>query len=415
MNGLIRCAHCGRLIMRGSEPMEFVDGHFYCENCLEEETFICERCGERHLLDYETVVYDDYGDAVSWCADCAETFARRCADCGELFSDGYAMSCGSLVDGAGFDWVCGACLDEDYEVCAECGSIHRRDEMEYDDGNYNYYCEECWGDRVSSDNARVRSYHDAPPLRYIGECLPTWDGVWRGIGIELEIDRHERDYALEQDTLNKLNEIAGEHMHFEHDGSLNYGFEIVTQPHTISAFYDMPWEEILQICRDNGYDSHDIGTCGLHMHFSREMFGADEETQGDNIAKLMQFFELYWNDILKASRRTEEQAMHWASRYLTANKSKLKEYSKGDRYAGRYMAINLTNRHTVEIRIMRGTLNYESFMACCDFLITAVLNSCRIGWSDTTDDAEWLKGIRTSTETYLTGKGAFVETINYRM
>ncbi len=390
--------------------MEFVDGHFYCENCLEEGTFICEHCGERHSEQFRMTVYCSDGTAEYWCADCGANDAHHCFECGNWFAGSDQMHYTS--DG---NEVCESCFDTYYDECHSCGRIYRIDDMLFDDDDYNYYCEDCWGDRVSSDNARVRSYHDAPPLRYIGECLPTWDGVWRGIGIELEIDRHERDYELEQDTLNKLDELAGEHMHFEHDGSLNYGFEIVTQPHTISAFYDMPWEEILQICRDNGYDSHDIGTCGLHMHFSREMFGADEETQGDNIAKLMQFFELYWEDILKASRRTEEQARQWASRYLTANKSKLKEYSKGDRYAGRYMAINLTNRHTVEIRIMRGTLNYESFMACCDFLITAVLNSCRIGWSDTTDDAEWLKGIRTSTETYLTSKGAFYETINYRM
>lgn len=369
MNGLIRCARCGKLHTVGSTgTMEFVDGYFYCEDCLEAATFVCEHCGERHSLSYSTAISVN-GYPEWWCEDCIEDSAMRCEMCGELFP---------------------------------------ANEMTWSESRGEYLCEHCFEEYGHSDNARVRGYHDAPPLRFIGACRPTWGGLWRGIGIELEVDGG----GYTQSALNEIDRIAGEHLHFEHDGSLDDGFEIVTQPHTVDAFHEMPWEEILDICDRNGFSSHDAGTCGLHVHFSREFFGNDVETQNDNIAKLMQFYELYWDDVLKVSRRTESQADEWASRYATVNKKRLKEHAKGDRYSSRYMAINITNPSTVEIRLTRGTLNYKAFMACIDFMTCAVENSCRIGWSDTTDDYEWLVGIKPETCDYLVDRGAFYEAVS---
>jgi hypothetical protein len=403
MNGIIRCAQCGKIHFIGGEgTMEFIDGHFYCEDCVSEVSFICERCGERHLLAYASVV-----DGMLWCEDCVQQHSEICTYCEER----HALSDMTYVDSED-GYVCSECLTWHFETCSSCGRAFRTDDM-YDDEDGQYYCDDCMDRRTVpySDNARVRSYHDAPPLRWFGDCLPSWNGVMRGIGIELEVDGGEHDENSKQRALNRIDEIAGEHLHFEYDGSLDDGFEIVTQPHTVRAFYQIPWEEILKICDEEGFSSHDCGTCGLHVHFSREMFGADEETQQDNIAKLMQFYELYWDDVLKVSRRTEEQANSWASRYATANKKNLKDFAKGERYAGRYMAINLTNDHTVEIRLTRGTLNYDTFMASIDFMVTAVLNSCRIGWSDTTDDYEWISGMDLKTLNYLKSRFAFVDAI----
>lgn len=406
MNGFITCAHCGKLHMVGSEGrMEFIDGRFYCEDCIDEVSFVCRYCGERHLKEHSVYVSSTQREGF-WCEDCAQEHAQVCEECGELTDEDDMMYIESVQG-----YVCDDCRDRSYVQCERCGEWIREADAQQTDYSYDYYCEDCYNIITRSDNARVRGYHNAPPLEFIGDCLPTWNGLWRGIGIELEVDCHYGEGDIDE-AVRRINDIAGEHLHFEHDGSLDNGFEIVTQPHTVSAFYDMPWSEILNICEEEGFSSHDIGTCGLHVHFSRACFGADEETQQDNIAKLMQFYELYWDDVLKVSRRTEDQANSWASRYATANKKRLKDYTKGDRYAGRYMAINLTNRDTVEIRLTRGTLNYDTFMACMDFMICAVENSCRIGWSDTTDDYEWLVNVKDETLQYLQDRGAFYESVS---
>ena len=146
------------------------------------------------------------------------------------------------------------------------------------------------------------------------------------------------------------------------------------------------------------------------MHFSREIFGADEETQDDNIAKMVQFFELYYDDIVKVSRRTENQ-LRWARKYGVKGKSAVKKLAK-NKDGSHKVAVNMSNPHTVEIRIMRGTLKIDSFMASVDFLSTVVKNSCRIGWSDTTDDFEWLRGLKPETMNYILSRGAFTNAIH---
>lgn len=474
MNGFIRCAECGKLVMRGTEEMVFADGRFYCEDCAREALFECPHCGEMHRVANAVTVHTANGDE-TWCEDCISTAAFFCNNCEEYYSfsdytpytvDGetwcedcaendafYCDECGEYhVNGeyiAYYDrWVCSDCLGAFYTRCDHCGEWVRDDDITSIRGggyvcndcrdNYYYYCDECneWvledeydfdaemccdcansqfssssgDDRTArSSNARVRGYHCAPPMRWFGECLPSWLSVMRGKGVELEVDA-SRDAEIKlQRALNQLDALCGDRIYFEHDGSLNRGFEIITHPHTMAAFSEIPWKEIMDICTDNGFSSHDVGTCGLHIHYSRELFGADTETQDDNIAKLLQFFELYYDEIVKVSRRTSAQ-LQWAGKYNVVGKSKVKKMAK-DKVGSHGRAVNMANDHTVELRIMRGTLNYETFLACNDFLDTVVRNSCRIGWSDTTDAHEWLRGLKNETKNYLRSRGAFTEAL----
>jgi len=136
------------------------------------------------------------------------------------------------------------------------------------------------------------------------------------------------------------------------------------------------------------------------------MFGTDEKHQANGISKLIKFFETYWDEILKVSRRTQQQADDYARKYDVVNISDVKKLGKS-KNAGRYYAVNNTNRDTVEIRIMRGTLNVKSFLACIDFCVTVVRNSRTITWNDITDIPKWLKGIKPETKEYIRCRNAF--------
>ena len=63
----------------------------------------------------------------------------------------------------------------------------------------------------------------------------------------------------------------------EQGGSLEDGLEIVTHP--MSLDYQrthMPWEALCRKAISLGYLSHRAGTCGLHVHVSRDAFGQTE-------------------------------------------------------------------------------------------------------------------------------------------
>lgn len=433
--GFYKCDRCGswhrdlRTVHTRSGEEE------WCDDCIDNHTFECEHCGELYDdNDYSSMTVNSNGWDETWCQDCVDEGASTCHECCELIDDEYAIRV------AGDYYVCDSCCSQYYTECDECGEFYPNDDVYESNGHcicidcapYSYswrYCEECdtyvhesnydfdaecCFDCIRatrrSDNARVRSYHgDEPPMQYFGR----YEGVFKGLGIELEMDRRESDRTNEQLCLNELDELLGAHAYYKYDGSLYNGIEMVTLPHTIEAFYELPWEEALKICINRGYSSHEIGTCGLHVHLSRALFGETEEIQSDNIAKLMQFYNIYWDDIIRVSRRTDEQASRWARKYPVARKTSLKKWAtKKDKYHDRYMAVNVTNNATVEIRINRGTLKLQTFLATIDFVVTTALNSVKIDWADVSDDFLWLKGLKRDTLNYLQTRSAFYEPVD---
>lgn len=454
------CERCGDRHLRGDgdENIYRVDGEDWCEACYDEDSFECERCGCRHSADVAYTVTTRRGSEL-WCENCWEWNTVTCERCGESVDSDYAICiddysntyvcedciddytqcdcCGEwhLNDGVtevrGGEYVCDSCLENEYEFCDECNEWVLSDEYNHE----HDMCNDCWADRAEmyegssaetitedgtiedsnsvarSDNAIVRPYHSRPYIHFFGARNALNNTAYAGIGVELEVDVLEGQRAeFKQRALNRIDRIAGDRLYFNADCSLRNGFEIITQPHTLDAFNEIPWDEIMNACKENGFSSHDAGTCGLHVHFSRLMFGDDTETQDDNISKLVQFFEFYWDDMVKASRREGDQ-LRWCNKKGYISKKRIKDYVK-NKWGGHSEAINNSNRDTVEIRIMRGTTNIKSFNACIDLLVTLVKNSCRVGWDEVCEADEMLKGIKSETAQYLTSKGAFTDTVH---
>ena len=113
-----------------------------------------------------------------------------------------------------------------------------------------------------------------------------------------------------------------------------------------------------------GYTSHQAGTCGLHIHVSRLAFGEDVEQQDACIARVLYFFEKHWEELLKFSRRTPRQLERWAARYgLKDHPMDILDHAKKGYGGGRYSCVNLQNTDTIEFRIFRGTLKYNTLIA----------------------------------------------------
>ena len=256
--------------------------------------------------------------------------------------------------------------------------------------------------------------HNEAPL-FFGEHK----GSFAGMGFELEVDSKEYiSDAMNNQIASKLISVCeleeGE-VRFAYDGSLKYGFECISEPHTVKEFWRKApqWTRMLEYLSKNGYSSHDVGTCGLHVHVSREMFGKTEAEQTSAIAKVMVFFDENWEDCKRLSRRRDFGYCEKNACIKDAPSNYYCWKKSASRQKGHYVALNNGNSHTFEYRLGRGTLNAWSFFSWVDFVLTITKNSKRITINkvNTNDRVSWLAGIKESTAKYMFKRGAFVSEV----
>ena len=151
-----------------------------CENCLSNETTICDHCGGR-TWNEDT----ESDDNLTICRHCYEDFYCNCMDCHILIH----------VDRAYY-------TDDD------------------DDYRDSPYCYQCIG-RHEDSSSFIKSYNYKPSPVFYGE------GVF--YGVELELDEGGESSCNAEKILNIANK-EDELIYCKHDGSFNDGFEIVTHP-----------------------------------------------------------------------------------------------------------------------------------------------------------------------------------------
>lgn len=299
--------------------------------------------------------------------------------------------------------------DRCYCDCCDC-YLESEDDY-YGDG-------ECrWCHDEDEDHSIIEGYcesHEHAPI-YFGD----YKGEFAGFGFELEVDCDYDNQYKNEDTAYSLCSYCGlqdNEMRYAHDGSLSYGFECISQPHTVKDFWDKrdKWRKMLSYLASEGYKSHDAGTCGLHIHVSRAMFGKTEDEQDKAIAKVYSFFDDNWNDIAKISRRTDFEYCDknsQSSHIIETRKDKFDGWRKTakNKSGSHYVALNNSNSHTFEYRLGRGTLNAWSFFSWIDFILTITKNAKRLSIQKvvSNDRVSWLGGITESTAKYIYKRGAF--------
>jgi len=307
-----------------------------------KEKLLCSVCGKELTEDN---IYEVEGKHL--CIDCFGSHTSSCSCCGEriwtdeVFGDEYIV-------------LCRSCYDRYYTHCEECGAVIHTENACYSDDDEEYpYCTECYNKLFRS---AIKSYNYKPePIFYGSGSLY--------FGVEIEVDKGGEDNQNAKEILDIANE-DGEKLYAKHDGSILDGFELVSHP--MSPDYhknEMRWQEVFEKAIEMGYRSHQTKTCGLHIHINRSFFGAAHETQEDGISRIVYFVEKHWAELLRFSRRTEEAVTRWANRYGIYTTAKDTYKNAKDKFSGRYVAVNLENYHTIEIRIFRGTLNFRTFIA----------------------------------------------------
>ena len=241
--------------------------------------------------------------------------------------------------------------------------IVHEDDVYYSNGES--YCHDCYDDL---DSSYIQEYGYKPEPEFLGECK---EGLY--LGVELEVDN---GCNLKSTTKRIYDDFADVYM--KHDGSLtSAGFEIVSFPATLEYHTSkLGWKDIMEVCLENDYRSHDTTTCGLHIHLSRAFLGATEQEQELNIAKLIILFDRFWDShIVPFSRRDYNSLQSWADKPSvecadTDTESEVVDKIKQYKHSGRYKAINLQNYSTIEFRLFKGTLNFNTFLASIQFVVT---------------------------------------------
>ena len=322
-----------------------------------EEKLYCSHCGT--FIDTDD--YEEFNGEIL-CSDCIDNFTSVCDCCGErIWSED--------TQGDEYTTLCQHCYDYHYTRCEECDSIiHNDDAYEYDDG---YFCRECY--QNIRRNASIHEYGYKPEPIFYGDSN-------RYFGVELEIDGAGKEDEYAEELLDIAN-MREDHIYIKTDGSLDDGMEIVTHPMSLEYHNEFCWEDIMHHAVRLGYRSHQTSTCGLHVHVNRDSLGENRDKQDEVISRILYFVEHHWNEMLKFSRRSEYAMNRWAARYGYENSPKA-IMDKAKKNYGRYVAVNLCNYHTIEFRLFRGTLKYNTLIATLEL----VNRICDIALSYTDDE-----------------------------
>lgn len=333
------------------------------------------------------------------------------------------------------------------KICPCCGKTYIEEGHTYMKDTVNItICNDCnqgLDERLNYEeqhyngiNGIISSYHSNNTKQHLYGLLKNQSATdFKGFGFELEVDKSDINgnykslynnlvaHAIINNTGLEKDEVF-----FETDGSLDNGFEIISQPHTIAAFYEKTdsWKMMLDILSDATFTSHNACTCGLHIHVSKTWFGSSERQQNFHIGKIYKFFDTYWTDLCKASRRDtsttyycgknstrikcrEENRRHKTESHAWQAQAKYDHDTRHD-CDSHHRALNNSNYNTFEIRLGRGTLNKASFFAWIDLVLNIVKNSSK-GCNTLISARDWLDGIKPSTAMYLLKRKSFTDAI----
>lgn len=441
------CEKCGCIIEEGGVEVYEANGNsryicdkcygeeldnqeiFYCDNCdcyynwdageHDSVTHVCERCYANDFTrcdDCNAIVRTDevyevkngYNTYIYVCEDCIDDY-YTCSHCDCSVTESYSHSDDDFV-------VCHNCFSDYYYRCNNCEAIIHSDNVYWGDDD-EPYCECCHDDGCGcdddDDDEAIHEYSYKPSPEFY-ECAGENTSLFMGVELEVDRGRHNGEVAEE------IIETMENKIYCKRDGSLDEGFEIVSHPCTLKYHTEkMEWNSIMKHLIDNSFRSHDTSTCGLHVHVSRGFFGDTNDEQDLHIAKLIMLIDKFWDKVVAFSRRRSDNLNRWASKnnievadddMTEVIIDKIKKQKNG----GRYKAINLTNLHTIEFRIFRGTLKHETFLATLQFVETlchyakqiSLPEIWRVNFTDIFQNTEY-----TELRNYLESKGLIASSV----
>jgi len=309
---------------------------------------ICRLCrsADANLISFESLPI---------CYRCATNFPS-CLHCGRTIVFSYHR----IEDSQG-NVLCYECTKE-YRRCPICNNFVHVDDVLFD--GLEHVCPDCY-----SSLEEAEAHYDDYIHSYGYKPNPKFHGHFQRdllFGIELEVDNGGEDGHKAKQLLDLVNGEENEkYIYVKHDGSLFDGFEIVSHPAKLKVHLEeIPWKEAFNLLKQNGYESDKTSTCGLHIHINRLNLGRTYRRIVEVESRILFFFEYFWDKIVKFSRKSEYQISRWSDKYGTFDY----EQALMQNEESRYYSINFQNKNTIEFRVFKGTLDYNTFKATLLFV-----------------------------------------------
>lgn len=315
------CYPCGIVVPEGEQQL--AGEEVLCPECYENHNY-CIHCGSLENTDDLTYIESVSGYV---CTSCIDERYSLCSHCYELFE-----SMERTIDG----WrLCPSCMDDHTYTCEDCGSVYyNEDIMFWDEHACVYYCESCY-----QNNSLIKGYHDHKYEEKIFFGNPDNGRYW---GTEIEIEVQGADRADLEEIAQALEQ---EELYFEEDGSLDDGFEIITQPMSLEySLTSFNWINLGDVLVEHCVNPS--RNCGMHVHVSRT--GIDMTT----INKIIVLVENNYNNLMPIIGRDYNQ--YSESFFKESKKYSLKDAEEVNKRS-RYNWLNNTNKATIEFRFFSST------------------------------------------------------------
>lgn len=342
----IYCEECGEYEKRENSYYIHSEDFWVCEHCYYDKYGSCECCGERYNLEELTYIDNEF-----YCIDCRDNEFEWCDICDNYVARGETTE----INGEN---VCDKCRNYYYRYCEECDEWIHEDDYDFE--------EECCFDCVEKCRL-VSSYHESDKSFSLYD---NGENPKYHIGFELETGNKEtRNYEKEVAKYLKDNLPV----QLERDSSISAcsDIEIISQPMSIEYIYGIKDElkSAFEFMISKNYKSHDLRTCGLHLHFSRIQ---SKENSDEVVSRGWLILETFKEQIMKISGREGDTYYYrWLSEATHNTGISIKAIEKlknnDSKNLTRYLAINNQKDTTIEFRFNRGTLNFDTFMARIEF------------------------------------------------
>lgn len=318
----------------------------------------CSSCGSE-----EHIAYVECRDGVTepFCCDCIDSDepneSTHCEYCQCITS--IMDTRDAIIDGFN-RLICDTCYYDHFCTCDGCGHIFEQGNVTYHYRTDSHMCEDCISENSYPEDA-INSWDYRPTFRIFNDAqnLKRHEATF---GIEVEMEYAEDEYeAIEYFSNSDL-------FYLKQDGSINNGFEAVSHPFTFRWMKNNGDEFQPIFDASNVMRAFSAKNCGMHIHVGRRAFSGP--THLYKFAKMLMHYREF---TVMLSRRPEGNLSQWAEPCDWQLVNRCKRGRGGDRY----LAVNLNNNSTVEVRIFQSTATRVGLFGnieCVDGLIQFTRN-----------------------------------------
>lgn len=213
------------------------------------------------------------------------------------------------------------------------------------------------------------------------------------LGVEIEVAGNDpvKDTEIKENVVKKCIQIINgsdsdeENLIYStHDGTVQIEFD--TMPCSLEFHKNkMNYRKMFKYLDSVGYKGHDCKNAGLHIHADRKYLGKTKFQQDLVIAKILYIIEKFNDDLCIIARRNNDYSVFCGDKCTSDTAVTL--YGKY-RDTGKRAALNLQHSNTIEFRMFRSTLKYETLLLTLE-LVQDVINFSKNISFEELEDMSW--------------------------